>query len=83
MTTTEVGKHLLINPEPDPERGNTAVYRDHLDVLRSRRITAELPAMPWEKVFLPHPATCTEPKTEQLTLPDGVTSLTAYRHNRR
>ncbi|WP_062214715.1 hypothetical protein [Streptomyces sp. NBRC 109706] len=58
VTTTEAGRMLLIDPTPDPQYGNTAVHRDATGRLRSRRITAERPAMPWERVCVPHAATC-------------------------
>lgn len=83
ITTTEAGKHLLIDPDPDPAYGNTAVHRDHLGVLRSRRITEERPALPWERVCVPHAATCRGPTAKQIALPIGVTSLSAYRYRRR
>ncbi len=56
-TTAESGKRFLVDPVPDPA-GNTAVSRDAGGVLRSRRISAERPAAPWERVMMPHAATC-------------------------
>lgn len=84
VTLTESGRRLLVDPEPEPERGNTALHRDHLGVLRSRRITAERPVMPWERVYVPHPATCPDRNgpPAQPALPEGVASLAAYRARR-
>jgi len=56
-TTAVSGKTLLVDPAPTPD-GNTAVYRDAHGVLRSRRISADQPALPWERVMMPHAATC-------------------------
>lgn len=74
ITVTEAGRALLINPDPDPARGNTAVYKDATGRLRSRRITAERPAMPWERVCVPHIATCQGRQEQQ---PDGRPRPTA------
>lgn len=57
ITTAESGKRFLVDPVPDPA-GNTAVSRDAAGVLRSRRISEERPAAPWERVMTPHAATC-------------------------
>lgn len=83
VTTTEAGRHLLIDSDPDPDYGNTAVHRDHLDVLRSRRISDERPALPWERVCVPHAATCSGRTARQTAPPTGVTSLSTYRRRER
>ncbi|MFD4788283.1 hypothetical protein ACFWN1_14730 [Streptomyces sp. NPDC058459] len=79
-TTTEAGKHLAVDPEPNPE-GNTAVHRDGTGAVRSRRPSAELPLCGWERLHMPHVATCPQ-RTQQLALPVGVTSLAAHRQKR-
>jgi hypothetical protein len=56
-TTSEAGKTFLVDPSPHPD-GNTAVMRDAGGVLRSRRISKNSPALPWERVMMPHAATC-------------------------
>lgn len=57
VTTAESGKTFLVDPNPSPD-GNTAVWRDVAGVLRSRRISKDNPALPWERVMVPHAATC-------------------------
>lgn len=81
--TTEGGKRLAVDPEPDPA-GNTAIWRDGLGVYRSRRITAERPRWGPERVHMPHPATCPN-RQEQLPLelPAGVIRLDDHRRNRQ
>ncbi|PSK52411.1 hypothetical protein B0E38_04737 [Streptomyces sp. 111WW2] len=56
-TITDAGKRLAVNARPDPE-GNTAAYRDGTGTWRSRRPTDELPMAPWERLYMPHVATC-------------------------
>jgi hypothetical protein len=82
-TVTDAGKRLAVDPEPD-ETGNTAVYRDGTGTHRSRRPSDDLPTMAWEKLYVPHVATCParqRPPTQKrpATLPPGVLDLTAYR----
>ncbi|WP_439082141.1 hypothetical protein [Streptomyces sp. WL006] len=83
-TRTDAGKQLAVDPEPDPA-GNAAVHRDGLGVTRSRRPTEELPKAPWEKLHVPHVATCPtrkRPKAASTALPAGVADLTAFRRTR-
>lgn len=54
---TEAGRRQLLNPEPD-QRGNTAVRRDSTGTYRARVPNEELPIWPWERIHMPHPATC-------------------------
>ncbi|WP_378786539.1 J domain-containing protein [Nonomuraea fastidiosa] len=56
-TRTEAGKKLAVNLAPDPA-GNTAVWRDVHGVLRSRRVTKARPVAPFERLMMPHAATC-------------------------
>lgn len=86
-TRTEAGKALAVNPEPDAD-GNTAAYRDGLGAWRSRRPTEELPVLRWERLYMPHVATCV-PVAEQLELdlklpelPEGVADFNAHRRKR-
>ncbi|MFG2963545.1 hypothetical protein ACGFZS_09675 [Streptomyces sp. NPDC048288] len=84
-TTTEAGKRLAVDPEPN-ELGNAAVWRDGTGAVRSRRPSAELPLTGWERLHMPHVATCPN-RVQQPTLPgalpDGVTSLDAHRRKKR
>ncbi|MBT2453316.1 hypothetical protein [Streptomyces sp. ISL-86] len=82
-TVTDAGKRLAVDPEPD-DTGNTAVYRDGLGTYRSRRPSDELPRMAWEKLHIPHVATCpartrTPTQKRPAVLPPGVLDLAAYR----
>jgi hypothetical protein len=83
-TVTEAGKRQAVDPVPD-EAGNTAVYRDGTGTWRSRRPTEELPVMAWERMHIPHVATCkaNAPKGKSAELPPGVADLTAYRRKAR
>jgi len=79
-TITEAGKRLAVNPDPDPA-GNTAVRCGGTGAWRSRRPSDELPVMGWERVHMPHVATC-HARTVRLALPAGVASLDAHRRRR-
>lgn len=63
-TTSAAGKTFLVDPEPvDPAgpgtaKANTAVLRDSHGVLRSRRVSVEQPVLRWERLMVPHAATC-------------------------
>lgn len=59
-TTSEAGKAFAVDPDPDPA-GNTAVLRDVGGTLRSRRVSADRPLIPGERLMMPHAATCTPP----------------------
>ena len=63
-TITAAGRRMAVNPDPD-EGGNTAVYTDGVGTTRSRRITAELPLLPYEWQAMPHAATCANPRPRQ------------------
>ncbi|MDT0567877.1 hypothetical protein RM704_10415 [Streptomyces sp. DSM 3412] len=80
-TITEAGKRLAVDPDPD-SAGNTAVRCDGVGTWRSRRPTTELPINGWERLHMPHVATCPN-RAEQLALPVGVTSLAEHRRKRR
>jgi hypothetical protein len=57
VAITAAGRRQLLNPEPDP-RGNTAVYRAATGGWRSRVPNDDLPLLPWERMHMPHQATC-------------------------
>lgn len=54
---TVAGRRQALNPEPDP-KGNTAVRCDAAGTWRARVPDQERPAEPWERIYMPHPATC-------------------------
>ncbi|WP_371517717.1 hypothetical protein [Kitasatospora sp. NBC_01300] len=56
-TITAAGARLAVDVNPCT-LGNTAVYRDGTGTIRSRRPTAELPLLSYERLHLPHAATC-------------------------
>ncbi|WP_318528353.1 J domain-containing protein [Nonomuraea gerenzanensis] len=56
-TRTVAGVPFAVDLAPH-EDGNTAVWRDVHGILRSRRITEDLPLVPPEKRMMPHAATC-------------------------
>ncbi|MEU0516629.1 J domain-containing protein [Streptosporangium sp. NPDC006007] len=59
-TTSEAGKAFAVDPDPN-EQGTTAVMRDVRGTLRSRRVSADRPLIPGERLMMPHAATCTPP----------------------
>lgn len=59
-TTSEAGRPFAVDPDPS-EQGNTAVLRDVGGTLRSRRVSADRPLVPGERLMMPHAATCTPP----------------------
>ncbi|MFE7525229.1 hypothetical protein ACFU7Y_05860 [Kitasatospora sp. NPDC057542] len=56
-TITAASARLAVDANPSA-LGNTAVYRDGTGTIRSRRPNAELPLLPYERLHLPHAATC-------------------------
>ncbi|WP_233534060.1 hypothetical protein [Streptomyces murinus] len=85
-TVTDAGKRLAVDPEPTPD-GNTAVHRDGTGTRRSRRPSEELPLMGWERLHMPHVATCpgrlrVPAPARPAVLPPGVSDLSAYRRRR-
>ncbi|MGW3971130.1 hypothetical protein ACWEFD_17760 [Streptomyces ardesiacus] len=74
-TVTEARKRLAVDAAPHPA-GNTAVSRDGRGTYLSRRPTEELPLAPYEKLHMPHVATCPGRQEEvQLTRCLGVIRL--------
>ncbi len=59
-TETEAGVPFAVNLAPDPG-GNVAVFRDVRGKLRSRRVTDDRPLLPYERLMMPHVATCKAP----------------------
>lgn len=57
IAITAAGRRQLLNPQPD-EGGNTAVRCDGAGTYRARVPDRELPLFPWERIHMPHPATC-------------------------
>lgn len=81
-TVTEGRKRLAVDAEPNPA-GNTAVSRDGRGTWLSRRPTEELPLAPYEKLHMPHPATCKGRQQEMpLTSCLGVIRLEDRRRGR-
>lgn len=58
-TVTKTGRWLAVDRQP-PQEGHTAVFRDGAGTYRSRRPTEELPAAPWERMYIPHVAACSK-----------------------
>jgi hypothetical protein len=54
---TEAGRSMPIDVEPDIA-GNVAVHVDGAGHVRARVVTKDLPVQPWERLHLPHFATC-------------------------
>lgn len=87
-TITEAGKRLPVDPEPDAT-GNAAVYRDGTGTTRSRRPSEELPLMGWERLHVPHIATCPKKRpapaapVQRGPLPAGVSDLSMWRQRSR
>ncbi|MBT3164029.1 hypothetical protein HTV80_13005 [Streptomyces sp. Vc74B-19] len=78
-TITEAGRRLAVDPTPN-ELGNTAAYRDGVGTLRSRRPSEELPLLPYERLYMPHVATCAVHVTGQ---PDATRCLGVIRLDER
>lgn len=68
LTRTEAGRILPVDADPSPA-GNTAVSRDVHGVLCSRRISEAYPARPYERVMMPHAATCRREQPVQPEIP--------------
>ena len=74
---------MPLNPDPDPA-GNVAVYRDVAGALVARVVGKGGPCLGYERLMMPHFATC-EKRDTSLTsgsktgTPPGVTSLDVWR----
>ncbi|MGW7710907.1 hypothetical protein [Streptomyces sp. NPDC054771] len=80
-TITEAGKRLAVDAVPDPV-GNAAVYRDGTGTYRSRRPSEELPLMGWERLHVPHVASCGVPDATRCLGLLGPVDLGEYRTQR-
>lgn len=67
-TMTKAGKAFAVDPDPHPD-GNTAVMRDAGGTLRSRRVTVEMPVQAYERLMMPHAATCKPTVKERPKMP--------------
>ncbi|MFJ6380107.1 hypothetical protein ACIQI7_08915 [Kitasatospora sp. NPDC092039] len=66
-TITAAGARLAVDANPCA-LGNTAVFRDGTGTIRSRRPNAELPLLSYERLHLPHAATCLARPSESNSL---------------
>lgn len=83
VAVTMAGRLQPLDPQPD-DTGNVAVYRDATGTWRARVPSEILPAHPWEKIHMPHHATCAPPaKPDTPLLPDGVASLAEHRNRKK
>lgn len=57
FAVTEAGRSMPVDVAPDAA-GNVAVHVDGSGRIRARIVSAELPVQPWERLHLPHFATC-------------------------
>lgn len=81
---TEALHWQLLNAEPDPA-GNVMARTDGNGNWYARSVPPGTKAVAPERLYMPHPATCTgkRPAVKTAELPAGVTSLTAWRNRRR
>ncbi|MET7944415.1 hypothetical protein [Streptomyces sp. NPDC005302] len=81
--TTAGGRQMPVSRHPDPA-GNTAVRRDGTTAWISRRVTDAQPLMGYERLHMPHQATCPAARQKHLPLelPAGVARLDERRRNR-
>jgi hypothetical protein len=80
FVTTKNGKQMPIDVTPD-ESGNVAVYVDETGTWRGRVLGGAAPHR-WERVYMPHAATCAARQPTPRRLPAGVVSLDQYRRQR-
>lgn len=79
---TEAGRAMPVDLAPDVA-GNVAVHVDGSGRIRARIVSAELPVQPWERLHLPHFATCgalAKPPAQRI---DNVVPLYRKRAARR
>ncbi|MBK3625471.1 hypothetical protein JHN59_11555 [Streptomyces sp. MBT49] len=77
-TITEAGKRQAVNAAPDA-KGTRAVARDGRGTWLSRTPTDELPLCGWERLHMPHAATCRPPEPEPMTRCLGLLNLAEAR----
>lgn len=73
-TITEAGKRQAVDATPNP-LGTRAVARDGRGTWLSRTPTAELPLCGWERLHIPHAATCRPEPEEPMTRCLGLLTL--------
>ena len=80
---TPAGKAMPVDPEPSAD-GNVAVRRDGRGAWLGRVVTAELPLLPYERLHLPHFATCAPTVAHRQGVRDGsVIELSRARKPKR
>ena len=72
---------MPLDPDPDPA-GNVAVYRDETRRLVGRVLGKDARPAGYERLFMPHFATCPKRKEAAPVTPPGVTSLGEWRKAR-
>lgn len=77
---TKNDKWMPVDAAPDP-KGNVAVYVDETGTWRGRVLGDATPHR-WEKIYMPHVATCAARQEPPRRLPSGVISLDQYRRQR-
>ncbi|WP_053208299.1 hypothetical protein [Jiangella muralis] len=82
---TAAGKRQPLNATPDPA-GNVAAHRDGTGTRRARAVVPDRPLMGFERLYMPHAATCAgglpntpRTPTPPRALPIGVADMNAYR----
>jgi len=72
-----------LNPEPD-DSGNVHAYDDGKGNWLARSVKPGTPAVPPDRLMMPHEATCTgkKPVPDRPVLPEGVTSLADWRRSK-
>lgn len=87
---TAAGRRQFLDGEPD-EKGNVAVYCDGPGTVRARVPNDDYPLMPWERIYMPHQASCTNPQPRTIvprpvapapSRTAGARSRSTYRRNR-
>lgn len=79
--TTVYERPIPLDPDPDP-KGNQAIYRDGTGALRTRHLKKGQQPQPFEKLHMPHVATCPARKPPAAR-PANVTPINAARSLRR
>jgi hypothetical protein len=79
--TTVYEKPIPLDPDPDPD-GNQFVYRDGSGALRTRQRKKGQEPQPFERIHMPHVATCAA-RRKAPAPPANVTPITAARSLQR
>ena len=79
-------KWIPLDPGPNPD-GNQAVHFDHTSTLRTRQLGKDQKPYAYERLHMPHVATCTGPQQPRprapVPVPSNVTPITAAPSLRR